>query len=319
MRKLFFWLRSAKTQDDNAFSLRKMAAIVPPDSIAGRALVVVLGIMCFLACLAVVAVAMVVESAADWQKGIAREVTVQLRPLEGIDIEGEIQKAVALARKTRGIESVRVLSKAENERLLEPWLGPGIGLENLPIPRLILLEVDAQTNPDLAGLSADLRASVKGASLDDHRQWQERLSLMTGSVVAIGVLILTLVFVAATLSIIFSTRAAMAANRDIVNVLNLVGAEDSYIARSFQRRFLQLGLEGGLFGGFAALLAFPLTNLFISTFFGAAGEAQLDVFIGDTGLTWSALIAIAVTILAIALIAAFTSSLTVRHYLKEHV
>ncbi len=314
-------LRRRQKPEEGAFEpvpLRKMAAIVPPHSIAGRALVVVLGIMCFLACLSVVAVAMVAESAADWQRGIAREVTIQIRPIENVDTDTEISKAVQIARKTAGIVSVRVLSKQENERLLEPWLGSGLGLENLPVPRLLLLDVDRAQTPDFVGLSAELKAQVKGASFDDHRQWRERLALMTGSVVAIGVLILLLVLTAATLSVIFSTRAAMAANRDIVNVLNLVGAEDSYIARSFQRRFLQLGLEGGVFGGLAALVAFPVTDYLIRFAFGAAGEQQLDVFMGDMRLSWSSMAAIVATILAIAFIAALTSRITVRLYLKEH-
>ena len=314
-------LRRRQKQDEGAFEpvpLRKMAAIVPPHSIAGRALVVVLGIMCFLACLSVVAVAMVAESAADWQRGIAREVTIQIRPIENVDTDNEIAKAVQIARKTPGIVSVRVLSKQENERLLEPWLGSNLGLENLPVPRLLLLDVDRTQSPDFVGLAAELKAQIKGASFDDHRQWRERLSLMTGSVVAIGVLILLLVLTAATLSVIFSTRAAMAANRDIVNVLNLVGAEDSYIARSFQRRFLQLGLEGGVFGGLAALVAFPLTDYLIRFAFGAAGEQQLDVFMGDMRLSLSSMAAIVFTILAIAFIAALTSRITVRLYLKEH-
>ncbi len=298
---------------------RRMASIVPPRSIAGRALVVVLGIMCFLACLAVAAVALVVESASDWQRGIAREATIQVRPLEGIATDVEVKKALALARATPGIVSVRALSKRENERLLEPWLGPDLGIETLPIPQLILLELDQQKTPDMTGLASELKAKVKGASLDDHRLWRERLSLMTGSVVAIGMLILALVFIAATLSVIFSTRAAMAANRDIVEVLDLVGAGDRFIASSFQRRFLQLGLEGGLVGGTAALIAFPLTTFLIRLFFGAPGEAQLDIFIGGEGLTFSAIAAIAATVLAIALLAAITSRITVGRYLREHM
>jgi cell division transport system permease protein len=242
-----------------------------------------------------------------------------VRPLEGINLQTEVSKAVALARATAGVTGVSALSKRENERLLEPWLGPNLDIGTLPVPQLILLELDPQKAPDLAGLASELRAKVKGATLDDHRLWRDRLALMTGSVVAIGGLILVLVLIAATLSVIFSTRAAMAANRDIVEVLNLVGADDRFIASAFQRRFLQLGLEGGLVGGSAALVAFPLTDFLIRLFFGAPGAAQLDVLIGAAGLTLSAAIAIIITVVAIALIAAATSRITVGRYLKEHM
>ncbi|MES2905475.1 MAG: ABC transporter permease [Pseudomonadota bacterium] len=310
--------KKRKSANFELLPLRKTAPIVPPHSIAGRALVVVLGIMCFLACLTVAAVTLVVESASDWQRGISREATIQLRPLSNAPIEAEMSKAITLARTTPGILSVRALSQSENEELMKGWFGSSLDLAELPIPRMIELQVDQRRPPDLEALAFELRMKVKGASLDDHRQWRDRLALMTGSVVAIGVLILVLVLVAATLSVIFSTRAAMAANRDIVDVLNLVGAEDKFIARSFQRRFLQLGLEGGVCGGVAALIAFPLTNFLIRVFFGAAGEAQLDVLIGGAGLTIASVIAIIVTVLAIALISSVTSRFTVRHYLREH-
>lgn len=127
--------------------LRPMAPIVPPGSIAGRALVVVLGIMCFLACLAVASVTLVAESASDWQKGIAREATIQLRPLEGINVQVEVDKAIALARATPGIVSVRALSKRENERLLEPWLGLNLDIDTLPVPQLICSSLSRRKLP----------------------------------------------------------------------------------------------------------------------------------------------------------------------------
>jgi cell division transport system permease protein len=106
--------------------------------------------------------------------------------------------------------------------------------------------------PDLAGLRKALAERVPNAILDDHKLWLSRLKAMADTLVGIGLLILTLVLVATALAVAFATRGAMAGTAQIIDVLYLVGAEDSYIARQFQGHFLRLGLKGGAAGALAA-------------------------------------------------------------------
>ena len=130
--------------------------------------------------------------------------------------------------------------------LLEPWLGSDFDRSDLPIPRLVAVTIDGSA--DLDALARRLRESVPGASLDDHGLWLERLSTMANSVTLGGLFITGLVFVATALSVVFATRGAMAGNRDVIEVLHFVGAEDIYIADQFQRHFLVLGLRGAAIG-----------------------------------------------------------------------
>jgi cell division transport system permease protein len=111
------------------------ASIVPADSISGRALLAVIAIMTFLAALTLGAVVLVRSVAGDWQSAVAREITIQLRPSEQRDIEADVRKAVALAQATPGIAGVRPYTREESARLLEPWLGSGLELGELPVPR----------------------------------------------------------------------------------------------------------------------------------------------------------------------------------------
>jgi len=294
---------------------RPLAPIVPPGSIAGRALVAVLAIMCFLACLAVGAVALVVEAARDWQAEVMREVTIQVRPTEGVDIERELETAADLARALPGVASVRILSRAENVRLLEPWLGAGLSLDTLPVPRLVVVTVARGQAPDLTRLAADIATRVRGASLDDHRLWRERLAAMTRSVVAVGLSVLVLVLVATALSVVFATRGAMASNRDIVEVLSLVGAGNRFVAAVFQRRFMRLGFEGGAIGGAGAVVAFFAADILARRVSGVPGAAQLDHLVGGLVLGPSAYLGIAATVVIVAGITAITSRITVARYL----
>jgi cell division transport system permease protein len=131
----------SREQSDDA-KLRPAAAIVPPQSVAGRALTLVVAIMSFLACLTVGGVSVVWDAADAWQNDLVREITIQIRPTEGVEMLREIDKAVALAQEFSGIESVRALSDAETKALLEPWLGEGLQLDGLPVPRLIQITVN---------------------------------------------------------------------------------------------------------------------------------------------------------------------------------
>jgi cell division transport system permease protein len=245
-----------------------------------------------------------------------REVTIQVRPVEGVDLGGEAAKAATVARVTKGVASVEVLDGKESARLLEPWIGTGLDLSELPIPRLIIVRLANTDLVDLAALSSRLKAQVRGATLDDHRSWTAQLRTMANATVGIGLAILTLVFVATILNVIFATRGAMASNRDVISVLHFVGAEDGYVAREFQRHFLLLGLRGGLAGAAAAAILFALLSFFIAPSMTPDSDQVSALFgrfaVGPVGYLGALGIAFFV-----ALMTAVTSRLTVYRYLAD--
>lgn len=314
LRKRLGRLRGQPQAGDLA---RRDGAIVPKDSIAGNALAAVVAIMTFLAAITSGAVALLIVSASEWQSEIAREMTIQVRPVSGRDIEADVAKTVAIARATPGILEVRAYSRQESERLLEPWIGPGLSLEELPVPRMIAVRVAGGAAPDIAALRAALAREVGAASLDDHRGWIERMRRMADAAIAGGLAIFAVVLAATILSVTFATRGAMASNRHIVEVLHIVGAKEAYIASQFQRHFLALGLKGGAIGGGAAMLllagAGPLGRLLA----GGPGEAEAVALFGSFSTGAAGYFAVVAEVVFIALIAAFTSRRVVLHTLRR--
>jgi cell division transport system permease protein len=292
-------------------------AIVPSDSIGGRALVAVIAIMTFLASLTTGAVILMYASAADWQSEIAREVTIQVRPAAKGDIEAEVQKAADIARTFPGIVEVRPYSKQESARLLEPWLGTGLALDDLPIPRVIVLKLASGPAPDLAGLRKLLSERVTSASLDDHRGFVDRMRAMANSAVAVGILILMLVLAATVLSVTFATKGAMAANRPIVEVLHLIGAKDGFIAGEFQRHFLLLGIKGGAIGGGLAMALFAIAGLAGRWLMGTVAGDQFASLFGSFSIGWEGYAALAAQIALIAVVTAAASRHTVNQTLES--
>ena len=291
----------------------RAASIVPRSSISGRALIAVVAIMTFLASLTTGGVMLVLGSAAEWQSDVAREMTIQVRPLPGHDLDAEVNQAAEIARATPGVAEVRPYSAAESARLLEPWLGTGLSLDALPVPRIIALRIDGGHPPDVAALRAALTAKIAGASVDEHRGWIDRMRTMANTAVAVGIGILALVLVATVLSVAFATHGAMATNRPIVEVLHFIGAKDTYIASQFQRQFLMLGLQGGLIGGGAALGVLALAGFVSNLSVGTAAQEETAALFSTFSIGLAGYAAVVGQIVLVAAVTAGTS----RHVVNQ--
>jgi cell division transport system permease protein len=290
-------------------------ALVPRNSISGRALIAVVAIMTFLASITTGAVMLVGTAASEWQSDVAREVTIQVIPAPGRDTDATVDKAMAAARAFPGIGDVRAYSKEESSKLLEPWLGSGLKLDELPVPRLIVVKVAGGTAPDLPQLRRTLAEQVPGATLDDHRGWIDRMRTMAGTAVAAGVAILLLMIAATMLSVTFATRGAMATNKPVIEVLHFVGAKNGFIAGRFQRHFLLLGLQGGALGGGAAIVLFALASAISGWFSGSAGGDQTSALFGSFSIGVAGYIAVLAQVILIAVVTAVTSRHTVNRTL----
>lgn len=296
---------------------RKGAApIVPEKSVAGRTLLLMITIMSFLSAVTLGGVVLVQKSAIAWSADVGREVTIQIRPVEGEVMESNLRTAVSLAETTPGVASARALTIEESQQLLEPWLGAGLDLTAIEIPRLVVVQLVDPVDADIEGLQRNL-AAVKGASLDTHAAWRQQLNTMAGTIVLSGLMVLVLIGAATVLAIIFATRGAMATNREIVDVLHYIGASNKFIAGEFQGRFLSIGLQGGLLGVVAALLFFAIIGTAAGNMLSSEAGAQVGVLFGRFALGIAGLIGIVAVVPVIAALTAITSRMTVRRFLAE--
>jgi cell division transport system permease protein len=295
---------------------RLQTPIVPSGSIAGRSLTAVVAIMTFLAALATGAVTMVMSAASDWQSDVAREVTIQVRPVSGRDLETDVRSAVALARATAGIADVRAYSKEESAQLVEPWLGSGLQLSDLPIPRMVVVKLVSGAAPNFADLRKQLADQVPTATLDDHRGWIARMRTMADTAVIAGLIMLVLVIVVTVLSVTFATRGAMATNRPTIEVLHYIGATDKFVAGQFQRHFLVLGLKGGAIGGGVAMALFGLLQALDTWLAGTPGGDEMTALFGSLSIGPAGYIAILVLIALMAFVTALASRRTVGQTLQ---
>jgi cell division transport system permease protein len=284
---------------------------------AGRALLGVITVMSLLASLTLGVVVLVRASAGDWQAQVAREVTIQIRPIEGRSTDTEVSRAALITRAYPGIAHVRPYTREQSAQLLEPWLGSGLALDDLPIPRLIVVTLAADARPDLARLRQALSEQVPGASLDDHRGFVERMRAMTRLAVVVGFCVLGLMLGATLMMIVFATRGAMSANRSIVEVLHFVGAKNRFIAGQFQRHFLVLGLKGAIAGGGTAIAAFLAVHIFTTRTHELGAPEEMTALLGNLTLAPEGYAGIVGVIVLIAAATALTSRWTVHRTLAS--
>jgi cell division transport system permease protein len=295
---------------------KRTAPIVPERSVAGRTLVLLIAIMTFLSGVTLGGVVLVQKSAIAWSSDVGREVTIQIRPVEGEVMDSNIRTVIALAEATPGVTSAHALSLADSEKLLEPWLGTGLDLSQLEIPRLVVVELGDPKDVDFTLLDRDLK-TVKGATLETHAAWRQQLNTMAGTLVLSGVLVLALIVLATVLAVVFATRGTMASNREIVDVLHFIGASNSFIAGEFQGRFLSLGFRGGLVGGLGAIVFFFLVAGATGSIVPEQSSAQLGFLFGRFSLGFDGILGIAAVVPVIAALTAITSRLTVRRFLSQ--
>ena len=232
--------------------------VVPPTGFTARLTLLTAAIMAFLAVFAMALSLASGRLAARWGDELARSATLRISaPAD--QMAAQTDAALRLLRTTAGVASARALSDEEQRALLEPWFGPDVPVDTLPIPQLIeIIEDDRGYDP--AGLRNRLAAEVPGAVLDDHTRWRKPLVSAASRLKALGWLSILLIFAAMAAMITLAANAALAANAQVIAVLRLVGARDSYIAQAFVRRFTLRALTGaaiGLVAGLIAILLLP--------------------------------------------------------------
>jgi len=246
-----------KLDKDKIFALlkgdRKANQVVPPSGYTATLTLFTSAAMAFLVVFAM-ALSLATGRLADrWSSELARSSTVRISAPAG-QMEAQTRAATEVLRTTPGVAEARVLSEDEQKALLEPWFGPGLPIESLPIPQLIEVIEDGN-GYDTDGLRLRLSAEAPGAVLDDHTRWRKPLVKAAGRLRSLGFISILLIALATGAMITLAANAALAANSQVIRVLRLVGALDDYIALAFVRRFTLRALTGAAAGSLAGMIA----------------------------------------------------------------
>ena len=287
--------------------LARNAPLLPVSDARDRGLVFVVATLCFLACLTALAVLVANRATQVWTTQLKSQATIVVRPRANETPDSAAARAAESLASVQGVVEARALEKSQAEALVAPWLGDIGDLDDLPIPRLVTVELDPRSPATSKDLNRALKAQGLDALVDDHSIWTKDIARAANLARGFGIGILVLIISAAGAVIAFATRAGLRSRRDVVEVLHLVGAQDIYIARLFQERFAQMAGWAGSLGAIGAALI------------GAALRLMLDH--SDLALAlpiaWGDLLALLPCPLIAALIAAVVARLTAETLIAE--
>ncbi|PWK60179.1 cell division transport system permease protein [Roseicyclus mahoneyensis] len=251
--------------------------VVPRSGQAAKLTLAVSGAMAFLAVFAL-ALSLASGRLADrWAEALAQSSTIRLSAPEA-EIEAQTWAVLAVLQQTPGVDSARALSDDEQRALLEPWFGPDLPVADLPVPRLIEV-IETPEGYDAAGLRQRLAAEAPGAVLDDHTRWRAPLIAAADRLRLLGLVSLMLILASTAAMITLAAQAALASNEQVIRVMRLVGARDTYIARAFVRRFTRRALTGAGMGAVLGMIAVALLP-------SAAEEGAFLTGLGFQGAGW---------------------------------
>ena len=234
-------------------------AILPREKGAAP-LDVVIGVMAFLAALALGASLIAERTALGWRAGLSDRLTVQVvPPPHGPPtqvLEEETARALEVLRATPGIAHAAALTQDQTLGLLQPWIGADSLVKDLPLPRLIDATITPGAEVDLPALARALKQAAPHSLLDDHARWISRLKSLADAIIwsAYGILLLIAIATAAAVS--FATRAGLQAHHEMVELLHQMGAQSNFIARAFERHYFLSALGAAAAGAALAAIAF---------------------------------------------------------------
>lgn len=285
----------------------KPGALLPRKDPRDGSLVFVVAVLCFLACLTALGALAANRAAHGWTGQLTGSATVVVRAQGAESPDAAAARAAEALAGVRGVSEARALEKAKAEALLEPWLGHEALLDDLPIPRLVTVDLDPKAPASAEALDQALKAAGIDATVDDHSLWigdiERGAAIARWSALAVFLLIAS----AAGAVIAFATRAAMAAHRDTIEVLHLSGAQPAFVIRLFQTRFAQAAALAGLFGATGAAIIGALARL------AGGGQGLTPVL----PVAWIDLVAVVPTPLLAALVAAVAARLAARGLIGE--
>ena len=223
-----------------------------------------------------------------WNRSVSGSLTIQVPTF---DLKGQ-DRTEAAANDVRAIEtylltkpavkSVRILSDAEMANLIEPWMGKMENTVDLPMPRLLDVQL---SDPDLFSFTefqTDLSNIAPFAKADSHRIWlSEWVDLLHG-VQKVIFFILALLTLTTSITVIYTTKSSLKIQSGTLSLLKMMGAKVSSIAFAYSCRHFAKAFLGGLLG---LVLAFPI--LWILRVFLKPLEQSLFETAGLSGAQWA--------------------------------
>ena len=277
---------------------------------------ILMGLMTFLAILALSGSFVLSEIKSRWSSGLENKATVEIAASDsnGIILGQESMDRLSaqteeFLKKHPAVENIEKMEQSEIVALVAPWLGEDLAFDQIPLPTILTISFNNDIQFDMETITEPLAAISPNIRLDTHESWLNDVLRFTGALKFAAIMITLIIGITTIVSVAGSVQARMAIYHEELELLHLMGAGDQYISRQLQRYILILCFQGAAIGA----LAGGFTLLIIGWISG-----KMDIsLLPDFSLSLFQLLILVILPCLIALLGMFTARQTVLRVLEQ--
>lgn len=234
-----------------------------------------IAVLVYLAAITLATLLLVSDLGSRWRDDATSRMSVQLAPGDEAGRAGQLEEALAVIRALPQTARVEVLDSSLLAARLLPWLGGAPLPPALALPPVleVQLKPGAGAGDAVAQAGERLQQILPGAQITLGDAMLEPALLLMRTIEALTALVLCVLAATLCASVVFATRARIAACDEAVELLHLLGADDVAITNVVAHGALRTALIGG-----AAGLALAIATLVaFAHLAGAATSAELSL------------------------------------------
>ncbi len=251
-------------------NMPRESKIFAPDSKNDRPLFAIFFFLSFLASLCLLSALAAIRIGGEWSAGLNHKATIMIYDMDKDNSDTD-QKYINTAREiilqNPQIKSAKTFDREYSRSLLKPWLGNIDLPDDMPVPRIIEVELKQAGQLDTKRLEFDLENAGINAEIDTHENWQKNIGKSLGLAKLFGWLVILTSIAIITAITIFASRAFIYGQKQTIDVLHQIGAPPKMTARLLAISLGTFGIKASFLGSLFALIVFILVKLlfFIQT------------------------------------------------------
>lgn len=225
----------------------------------------IVALLVFLLCLVLSGASSLGVSVHKWQTGMSHRVTVEIPLRHELDRERITASVVGYLKSNPSILNMKV---ADKEKLMGIFGVESQRSIDIPLPVLIDLTLHPDSSHNNQEMVVQLQNFTPGVRFETYTQWYDMLNILQKSMQLIAYTFVLLIMIAVVIVITLVTKSGLLAHQESINILRLIGASNSYVAKKFQKNAFILSSKGALIGFILALPVTAFLNSAISYFGG---------------------------------------------------
>jgi len=213
----------------------------------------IISLMVYLATLSFLIASALTQFLSSWDTSQSIKLTIEVPPVLGetkasAKKDPRLQQIIYILGKTPEIAKFEMLKEEDTLAWITPLVGETEHLKHLPLSTLLEVELKSHNPAMVMALTKQLQGIQKDILVEDHLTWKKDTMQVAYALKVVILLIILMILMASIFTVIFTSKTSLIIHKNTLDILRILGAKNTYIARQFQSHALRLGLKGGFVG-----------------------------------------------------------------------